>query len=201
MNSVDSKDIKEEIINFISEAYSETVKERYENFETASSNSRSTQERNFCYEFYCQMRNIQKSGKFEFLKNPKRIDAEIIKTDNPSQKIHRKQPDIIIHILGNNVDNLLVMEVKRIDAPNKNIKYDLEKLKDFIEDEQLKYKYGILLIFGKKFSSDINKIKGVYSKNDDLKLVDYIKNQKIMILWCYDESCQNVVSLLDGGNR
>jgi hypothetical protein len=209
MSSGNSENI-DEIIEVISEAYFETVKNKYENFESAFSRFRRIQERIFSYEFYSQMRNIQESGKFEFLKNFT-IHAEIIKSDNPSEKIHGKQPDIIIHIPGNNENNLLVMEIKRIDAPPENIKNDLKKLKDFIEDEILKYKYGILLIFGEISNENgniwnpiKNKIKEEDSNDDNLKLSDYIKNQKIIILWCHKENhkgkCENISSFLVEGN-
>jgi len=58
-------------------------------------------------------------------------------------------PDIIVHKRGNNNDNLLVIEVKKLrgDATQTNSvdEVDKKKLKAFTHENQLKYKYGLAL--------------------------------------------------------
>jgi len=55
-------------------------------------------------------------------------------------------PDIIIHKRGNNTDNLLVIEVKKLTAgPTKIDKIDKKKLIAFLDTNQLNYKYGFAL--------------------------------------------------------
>ncbi|MFP3257669.1 MAG: hypothetical protein RXO36_07705 [Candidatus Nanopusillus acidilobi] len=207
MNDENSEDIKE-IIDFISKAYS-NVGEDYLHPRSASDDI-NAQERIFSYEFYHQMRTLQESNKYKFLKRLKIIvEAERIKTDKKDEKeLYLKQPDIIIHIPGSNENNLLVIEIKRIES-RENIIEDLKKLKSFIN--KLNYKYGISLIFGEISNENgniwnpiKNKIKEKDSNDDNLKLSDYIKNQKIIILWCHKENhigkCENISSLLVEGN-
>jgi hypothetical protein len=204
MNGENSEDIYE-IIDFISKAYS-NVGEDYLHPRSASGDI-NAQERIFSYEFYHQIRTLQESNKYEykFLKKLKIIvEAERIKTDKKNEKcLHLKQPDIIIHTPGSNKNNLLVIEIKRIES-KEDIIEDLKKLKSFIY--KLDYKYGISLIFGEISNENGNiwnrikdKIKEEDSKNNNLKLSNYIKNQKIIILWCHDEECENISSFLVGG--
>lgn len=55
-------------------------------------------------------------------------------------------PDIIIHKRGNNTDNLLVIEVKKLTAgPTRIDKIDKKKLIAFLDTNQLNYKYGLAL--------------------------------------------------------
>ena len=207
MNGENSEDIKE-IIDFISKAYS-NVGEDYLHPKSASGDI-NAQERIFSYEFYHQMRRLQESNKYKFLKRLKIIvEAERIKTDKKiDEDLHLKQPDIIIHTPGSNKNNLLVIEIKRIES-KEDIIEDLKKLKSFIY--KLDYKYGISLIFGEISNENgniwnpiKNKIKEKDSKNNNLKLSDYIKNQKIIILWCHKENhkgkCENISSFLVEGN-
>jgi len=213
MNGENSEDIKE-IIDFISKAYS-NVGEDYLHPKSASGDI-NAQERIFSYEFYHQMRRLQESNKYKFLKRLKIIvEAERIKTDKKiDEDLHLKQPDIIIHTPGSNENNLLVIEIKKVKEikriKNKdNIIEDLKKLKCFID--KLDYKYGISLIFGEISNENDNiwnliknKIKEEDSNDDNLKLSDYIKNQKIIILWCHKENhkgkCENISSFLVEGN-
>ena len=210
MNGENSGDIYE-IIDFISKAYS-NVGEDYLHPRSASDDI-NAQERIFSYEFYHQIRTLQESNKYEykFLKRLKIIvEAERIKTDKKNEEcLHLKQPDIIIHTPGSNENNLLVIEIKKVKEikriKNKdNIIEDLKKLKSFIN--KLNYKYGISLIFGEISNENgniwnpiKNKIKEEDSNDDNLKLSDYIKNQKIIILWCHKGKCENISSLLVGG--
>jgi len=212
MNGENSEDI-DEIIKFISEAYS-NVGENYLHPKSASGNIK-TQERIFSYEFYHQMRKLQELNHYKFLKGSTlEIEGERIKRDI------EKQPDFIIHKPGTNESNYLVIEIKKIESTVKSIVDDLKKLNEYIEEKE--YKYGISLIFGEissensniwnsykdkikeeasKFWKSIkNRIKKEELKNNNLKLSDYIKNQKIIILWCHDSVCENISSFLVEGN-
>jgi len=211
MNSGNSEDI-DEIIKFISEAYSK-VREDYLHPKSASGNI-NPQEENFSHELYTQMRKLQDSNQetnhYKFLKDSTLIiDAERIKTNKKYEDcIRSKRPDLIIHTQGSNKNNLLVIEIKRIIELKKierdYIIKDLEKLKCFID--KLYYKYGIWLIFGEISNENDNiwnliknKIKEKDSNDDNLKLSDYIKKQRIIVLWCHDKECENISSFLVGG--
>ena len=214
MKSGNSEDINE-IIGFISEAYS-NVDEDYLHPKSVSGDI-NAQERIFSYEFYHQMRKLQESNQetnhYKFLKESTlKIEGERIKRDI------EKQPDIIIHKPGTNESNYLIVEIKAIkknltkkDESNliSKIAYDLVKLNEYIKEKE--YKYGISLIFGEISNENgniwnqiKNKIKEKDSNDDNLKLSDYIKNQKIIILWCHKENhkgkCENISSLLVEGN-
>jgi len=214
MKSGNSEDINE-IIGFISEAYS-NVDEDYLHPKSVSGDI-NAQERIFSYEFYHQMRKLQESNQetnhYKFLKESTlKIEGERIKRDI------EKQPDFIIHKPGTNESNYLVIEIKVIkknltkkDESNliSKIAYDLVKLNEYIKEKE--YKYGISLIFGEISNENgniwnqiKNKIKEKDSNDDNLKLSDYIKNQKIIILWCHKENhkgkCENISSLLVEGN-
>ncbi len=53
-------------------------------------------------------------------------------------------PDIIVHKRGNNDDNLLVIEVKKLSGnPNPIDSIDEQKLRAFLDKDQLDYKYGL----------------------------------------------------------
>jgi hypothetical protein len=210
MNSGNSEDI-DEIIKFISEAYS-NVDEDYLHPKSVSGDI-NAQERIFSYEFYHQIRKIQESNQetnhYKFLKESTlKIEGERIKRDI------EKQPDFIIHKPGTNESNYLIVEIKAIkknltkkDESNliPKIVYDLVKLNEYIKEKE--YKYGISLIFGEISNENgniwdliKNKIKEKDSNDDNLKLSDYIKNQKIIILWCHNEECENISSFLVEGN-
>ena len=195
MNGENSEDI-DEIIDFISKAYS-NVGEDYLHPKSASGNI-NAQERIFSYEFYHQMRKLQETNYYKFLKESTLIiEGERIKRDI------KKQPDFIIHKPGTNESNYLVIEIKKIKSSYYSIAHDLTKLNEYINEK--KYKYGISLIFGEIFNENDtiwnsikNEIKEEDSKNNNLKLSDYIKNQKIIILWCHNEECENISSFLVG---
>ncbi|MFP3256788.1 MAG: hypothetical protein RXO36_03205 [Candidatus Nanopusillus acidilobi] len=214
MNGENSEDI-DEIIKFISETYS-NVDEDYLHPKNVSGDI-NAQERIFSYEFYHQMRKLQESNQetnhYKFLKESTlKIEGERIKRDI------EKQPDFIIHKPGTNESNYLVIEIKAIkknltkkDESNliSKIAYDLVKLNEYIKEKE--YKYGISLIFGEISNENgniwnliKNKIKEEDSNDDNLKLSEYIKNQKIIILWCHKENhkgkCENISSLLVEGN-
>ncbi|MFP3257245.1 MAG: hypothetical protein RXO36_05555 [Candidatus Nanopusillus acidilobi] len=200
MNGENSEDIKE-IIDFISEAYSNV--DEYLLYPKSASGNINAQERIFSYEFYHQIRKLQESNQetnhYKFLKESTlKIEGERIKWDI------KKQPDFIIHKPGTNESNYLVIEIKKIKSSIDSIVNDLIKLNEYINEE--KYKYGISLIFGETSSKNNNrwnliknKIKEEDSKNNNLKLSDYIKNQKIIILWCHDRECENISPFLVGG--
>jgi len=194
MNGENSEDI-DEIIDFISKAYS-NVGEDYLHPKSASGNI-NAQERIFSYEFYHQMRKLQETNYYKFLKESTLIiEGERIKRDI------EKQPDFIIHKPGTNESNYLVIEIKKIKSSFYSIAHDLTKLNEYINEK--KYKYGISLIFGEIsnengniWNSIKNEIKEEDSNDDNLKLSNYIKNQKIIILWCANKKCK-FFSLEDG---
>lgn len=77
----------------------------------------------------------------ELVDQPNRAE---INADDTEAKI--ALPDIIIHKRGNNEDNLLVIEVKKLTAsPTRIDKIDKKKLIAFLDANQLNYKYGLAL--------------------------------------------------------
>lgn len=63
----------------------------------------------------------------------------------------RVRPDIVIHNRrsGKEKKNLLVVECKKEDAPEKDKNDDLRKLEAFITDSKYQYKFGLMVIYGK----------------------------------------------------
>lgn len=69
------------------------------------------------------------------------IDVELIKNDG-------RRPDIVIHRRGNNLENLVVFQVK-IDPSKKDINDDLEKIRNTFFNAPYFYKFGIFISIGK----------------------------------------------------
>ena len=61
------------------------------------------------------------------------------------------RPDIIIHNrkTGDEKDNVLVVECKKVGAPDKELQDDEEKIIAFIENEKYSYQFGLQVIYGK----------------------------------------------------
>ena len=110
-------------------------------------------ERVYCYELYHRMRSLQESSGYV-------LDGELDKSGHPLFSI-RYKPDFVVHDPGNMDDNLVVIEVKPIDAEGRNLKKDLDKLKEFIN----KYEYprGIMLLYSNDDIKErrLNRIKSI----------------------------------------
>jgi hypothetical protein len=82
------------------------------------------------------------------------VDVELIKKD-------RRRPDMVIHKRGNNLDNLVVFQVKKNPSTDE-IKKDLDKIRETFFNEPYSYKFGVFISVGKLPdtlpSFDINKI-------------------------------------------
>jgi len=69
----------------------------------------------------------------------------------------KRIPDFLVHFPGKDKMNFAALEFKSTKSGVRWIKYDLEKLDKFINS--LKYRVGILVIFGKK-----SEFKRIYNK-------------------------------------
>ena len=100
-------------------------------------------ERVYCYELYHQLRS-NLAEDFEFV-----LHAEIDKRGHsPIARCFEQgmpNPDFVVHIPGQ-MDNLVVVEVKRSACQHSYVQKDIDKLEQFVDC--LGYKHGILLMFG-----------------------------------------------------
>jgi len=108
-------------------------------------------ERVYCYELYHQLRLHQRKSGIAYV-----WYGEPEKGGNPDFKGKRYKPDLILHVPGMR-DNLLAIEVKRIDARRKAIIEDLRKLSEYIHEHG--YAEGLLIIFGDAERKDLPDIR------------------------------------------
>lgn len=95
-------------------------------------------------------------------------------------KHFRSMPDLIIHVPGTN-KNLVVIEVKYAGLPPSKIMKDLNKIKRMIND--IKYQYGILLLFGKLRESTAKKLEEkVYAEKleNNVFIINHAKSRNMM---------------------
>ena len=104
-------------------------------------------ERPFAYEFYHQLRKLMDSGGVDF--DGSVIQAEVDKRYQHCFK-NGKIPDFIIHV-PNTRQNLAVIEFK-LASNLDSLEHDFEKLIQFKNNEDLKYKYVIEVIIGNETS-------------------------------------------------
>lgn len=75
-------------------------------------------------------------------------DLQNLEINNRRKQKKGLRPDIIIHERGVNDNNLLIIEIKKLQAKNRDKENDREKLKKFTKSP-LKYKYGLFLTISK----------------------------------------------------
>jgi len=131
-------------------------------------------ERVYCYELYHQLRKIL-GDNYRY-----KLDGEVDKNGHPIIRLElgAKKPDFIVHKPGTMIDNLVVIEVKPVNADIGRIKEDMETLKGFIEKAD--YHYGILLIYGdgkKKLPKRI-----VKEYHDFLEKYEIVRNG-VYLIW------------------
>jgi hypothetical protein len=119
------------------------VEAPYFQVQTASENGSSVvyRERVYCYELYHQLREVMREP------GPYTLMGELDKHGH--EIIHgAKVPEFLFHVPGIMSDNMVVMEVKRIDNNEEDeISKDCDKLRRFVEEEA-KYKGAIYLVYG-----------------------------------------------------
>lgn len=76
-------------------------------------------------------------------------------------------PDIIIHKRGTG-NNLIAIEVKKINTSERLEQYDIDKIQGYILDKKLNYQYAAFIKLG--LSSDINKYKIVLKSREEVQL-------------------------------
>jgi hypothetical protein len=99
-------------------------------------------ERVYCYELYHQLRNALDQ---EGLPEGYALSGEIDKQGHPI--IRPCAPDLLFHVPGDMHNNLVVVEVKPINAMSKGISKDVKNLAYFVSPE-VGYRVGVMLVYG-----------------------------------------------------
>jgi hypothetical protein len=125
-------------------------------------------ERVYCYELYHQLRLLWPNDSKYVL------SGEVDKSGHPLIRhngLDNTKPDFLVHAPGNMENNLLVMEVKPVNAQRDGIKKDLQTLTAFARSG---YTFAFYLIYGsddkafkKLLSSAIS-----FAQKDDGKTID-----------------------------
>ena len=147
------------------------IDQHYFRIQTAGEEKYVFRERVYCYELYHRLREKLPSDFYY------KLDGEL---DKKGQELFRSKnmkyvPDFIVHIPGDEKDNLVVMEVKQINRYKLKTQYiesDVDKLIEFIEEAG--YFRGIMLIYSDDFSEFPQVLIDSISKK--------IKNRKEQIL-------------------
>lgn len=122
------------------------------------------QERVFCYELYHQLRVLEDTGFWPF--GRARTQAELNKTaqhrlratiirilrppvDQLADVVAEAMPDILVHIPGEDSENLLVLEAKREPAKDEDLRWDLAKLSLFAGPD-LQYRFPVFLLLTRR---------------------------------------------------
>lgn len=129
-------------------------------------------ERVYCYELYHQLRVFWPKNSIFTLSGEVDKSGHPLFRDNP---LLNTKPDLLIHQPGNMEGNLIVIEVKPVNAKVKGIKKDLETLTAFCK--LANYHLAIYLIYGKEeilFRQFIKKIIGLSNREITIDL-DLIK--------------------------
>lgn len=156
-STVESIEAKE-TLELIKEALSE-IEGCYFRVETSDNKDKIVRERVFCYELYHQIRKLQPKSKGII------VNAEIDKRGREKIALKdQKNPDLIFHIPGNDLNNVLICEVKG-KMGRKGIKKDFETISTFLE----KYDYvaGAFILYGhsfEKFKKFISNNKADFDK-------------------------------------
>jgi len=128
-------------------------------------------ERVYCYELYHQLRGVLGD---DF---PYKLDGEVDKGGHPIIRpaLGAKKPDFIVHVPMQMDQNLVVIEVKPINARRRDIKGDIETLRKFLDKAE--YYRAIMLIYGnidnelpKRFQIEIDNLPRKYE-------------QRLLFLW------------------
>lgn len=99
-------------------------------------------ERVYCYELYHQLRNVLDC---ERLAEGYALNGEIDKQGHPI--IRPSAPDLLFHVPGHMSQNLVIVEVKPINAKPKGIRKDVKNLTYFVS-AAVGYQRGVLLVYG-----------------------------------------------------
>ncbi|MBE7179102.1 MAG: hypothetical protein INR69_22050, partial [Mucilaginibacter polytrichastri] len=109
-------------------------------------------ERVYTYELYHQLRCLWTDG------TPFYLCGEVDKTNSPIYKetsVNGLKPDLLVHVPGQ-AENLAVIEVKPINAANREILKDLCSLEAFMHHAG--YKKAFLLIYGANENGHLDRI-------------------------------------------
>jgi len=140
-------------------------------------------ERVYCYELYHQLRLGWPKG------TPYSLSGEVDKSGHPlirNNGLDHAKPDFLVHVPGDMDQNLLVVEVKPVNAKADDIKTDLKKLTAFCCHAN--YTRAIYLIYGHDdgaSQSAINKLREIarsFAERDRREKIDL----DAISLWHHD---------------
>jgi hypothetical protein len=134
----------ERFLQLLSEA-SAAIPPHYFNLPVAGQADAIYRERVYCYELYHQLRTLLESLEPDDPLTEFALNAEIDKQHHPFIEHH--MPDYVFHVPGIMERNLVVIEVKPINARPEGIRKDMETLAYFTSDE-VGYECGIQLVYG-----------------------------------------------------
>ncbi|MBI3128227.1 MAG: hypothetical protein HYZ11_11530 [Candidatus Tectomicrobia bacterium] len=109
-------------------------------------------ERVYCYELYHCLRECSPSDW------PYVLCGEIDKSGHPIFRTKRK-PDFLVHLPGKLEKNLVIVEVKPVNAKEESIQKDNETLRYFLDSAG--YSQAVYLIYGNMSEGKLNKFKEI----------------------------------------
>lgn len=147
-----------EFMQYLKEACKNMKDKDYFQINNSGSEIPIYRERIYCYELYHQLRCVLgDSTTYKLQSEPDKRGHRIIEGGC--------NPDFIFHKPGTMDQNLVVMEVKKVDSKTNEIRSDIKKLKKFLEKH---YHWAIMLIYGDGHSELPENIKYLikYSSNE-----------------------------------
>jgi hypothetical protein len=135
-------------------------------------------ERVYCYELYHQLRMLLEADP---LFRSYALSGEVDKSGHPI--IRLCVPDFVLHAPGNMRSNLVVMEVKSINARRAGIEEDITKLSYFTSDE-VGYECGIELVYGDD-EAELEKFRSEFPRD----------NPRLHLLWHQGPGTEAVAAL------
>jgi len=137
----------EKLISFFKEIFArstEAIEYYYMKVPVAGEKDPKYRERAYCYELYHQIRIYSDRNNFPFI-----MTGELDKSGHPviyGTNLDNAKPDLVIHQPGDMGYNLVVIEVKPINAQAKGIAKDLRRLTAF-RRSPTSYQHAIWLVY------------------------------------------------------
>ena len=134
-------------------------------------------ERVYCYELYHQLRVVT-GDDFGYS-----LGGEVDKAGHPILSkfdLDKTKPDLLVHKSGDMNGNLIVMEVKPVNAKPNDIRNDLQKMKSFVREGR--YYRAIYLVYGGN-NKELEKFRKKVMRQVQKPEGDQIDLQGICLYW------------------
>jgi hypothetical protein len=164
-----SRDTVHSAIDLLRRA-AQKVPRHYFLFAVAGSEEPIYRERVYAYELYHQFRTLM--GHRPTFSDPV-LSGEVDKQGHPL--LRPLKPDLLLHVPGEMGNNLLVVEIKSVNAQHEDIRKDLDSLEYFLPDDG-KYEGGAYLVYGGQ-GRDIDRFEHELSGRRDGPL------RRVWLLW------------------